>query len=448
MKNHDLLEDTCLPNESSAKLFNLSNFEEKDISIFLYTIFQYYLEKSVALIKESTQPSVSKAKFFLHSLDDNSFINNLQSHKITFNSVKGLVYFYLGLAHFTLEEREDAEKAFRKCIDFFNTLPTIFKLRYINVYQQAFNNLGILMFDCDDMKASMQYFAKAEQMYKVFCEMNSVAATCDFSEFFTNFFSSETMPSKAVNFNFFIDGGLNKSELEDNYTMTLFFLAQAYGRLDQRNKSMKYICHTLKRQVEFDKYVVEDVVNNCITLCGYFKQLKYYAQMEYLLLAALKLNDQEKGSNWQENKARVNLEMGNYYLTRLNFVVEQKNNQYFIETDDDLKQKLHTKIFSFDNLSIKWPKIEDVTDLEQGKSLFRLGNTQLKHAAQYFVMDGFVSENIVINQNISRLYASLCELETSEARVLGMHERRFNLLEPIYLSINPKSYPVQWEVDL
>jgi hypothetical protein len=86
-----------------------------------------------------------------------------------------------------------------------------------------------------------------------------------------------------------------------------------------------------------------------------------------------------------------------------------------------------------------------VTTLEEAKTIFRLGNTQLKKALKVFIMDGFVTDHIKITQTISQLYKYLIFFETDNSRIFAMEERRINMLEPIFNTINHKVYVIQWQ---
>lgn len=60
---------------------------------------------------------------------------------------------------------------------------------------------------------------------------------------------------------------------------------------------------------------------------------------------------------------------------------------------------------------MNWPEIKSVKSDEDAKTLFRLANTQFKRALEYFVLDGFVTENVLIKQGQSALYKHLCKIE-------------------------------------
>lgn len=69
--------------------------------------------------------------------------------------------------------------------------------------------------------------------------------------------------------------------------------------------------------------------------------------------------------------------------------------------------------------------------------MFKLANTQLQRALNYFIVDGWVTEHVRLLQDLSKCYKQLAYIESSEEnldpkRVLALHERRIKTLEPIH----------------
>lgn len=89
---------------------------------------------------------------------------------------------------------------------------------------------------------------------------------------------------------------------------------------------------------------------------------------------------------------------------------------------------------------MNWPQIKPIENLEDAKSLFRLANTQFKRALSYFVLDGFVTENVTINQAISQCYRHLTKLEPERKRIATMHLKRIEILELMQNELNPNTY--------
>jgi hypothetical protein len=86
------------------------------------------------------------------------------------------------------------------------------------------------------------------------------------------------------------------------------------------------------------------------------------------------------------------------------------------------------------------PEIEDVKTFEQARDLFRRSRAEYTKALEYYVLDGFVTDHITVQQEISKLYHSLACFETSMKRIAAMEKRRIQLLQPIGDDINNEHY--------
>ena len=425
---------------------NICSSEEKELCIFLYTIFQHYLEKAIELMSHGDMEKKEKARKIILSLIENSFINYIKSNKIIYTCLHGILNFYLGNLIFNTEDQNNCEEPYLKSLDYFNTLPTVIKIRYINYYQEIYNNVGIIFYNKGDIKKGLQYLGKADQMYKVFNDLNTYNITNSFDKFMLNCSrNDETIKDKLDFFNFFIDGGLNRKTFEHNYTLTIFYYAQAFTKLNFRNKAIKYCSITLKRQIENNEFDIKDSVNNCINLSEFYIENQHYSQAEYILIAALSLLPTDLT---KKKKLRATLQnmLGHYFAERLKFAVQQTSEQVFLAENDDLNTRVNKRIITFSNMTLKWPKIEDIRNIEQAKQIFRLSNTQLKRALEFFKLDGHVTEHIQITRELCNLYKYLTFFETDNNRIFGMMERRIELVEPIIGEINPKFFSLQWQV--
>jgi tetratricopeptide (TPR) repeat protein len=429
---------------------NVISSEEQELCIFLYTIFQYYIEKATELMSQDEQDKKEKAEKIIKSLLESSFIHHFRSNKIIYACLNGILNFYLGLVNFGAEDQTTCEGPFIKALDFFNTLPTIIKIRYINIYQEIYNNLGMIYYNKGEIKKGLQNLGKAEQMYKVFNDLNGYNFTNSFSQFMKVCCSLTDNNGASVSnneidfFNFYIDGGLNKKSFEHNYTLTIFYYAQAFTKLGFRKKAIKYCSLALKRQIEFNEYELKDALVNCINLSYFYMENQHYAQAEYILISAMSLLPEDLNKK-KKLRAALQNQLGKYFLERLKFASTQVKNNLFINQNEELSSIVNKRIFTFNTLNIVWPKIEDITEIEQAKILFRLANTQFKKALEFYTLDGYVTDHIQICENISQLYKYLIQFEPDNNRVFAMLERRINLLEPIYKVINHKVYLVQWQ---
>ena len=425
---------------------NIISNNEQELLIFLYTMFQYYIEKANELHKEESPEKNAKAIKIIKSLIDSSFINHYRTNKIIFACLNGILHFYLGMFNLNNEDQTVCEAPFNKAINYFNTLPTIIKMRYINLYQEIFNNLGIIYYHKGEIKKGLQHLGKAEQIYKVFSGLNGYNFTNDFQKFMKSCCSAneEGGSNEMEFFSFYIDGGINKKNFEQNYTSTIFYYAQAFTKLGFIKKAIKYCSLILKRQIEFNEFELKDALVNCLNLSDFYMKNQYFAQAEYILISSMSLlpDDPTKEEIF---RAALQNQLGKYFLERLKFAVVRVKENNLISDNDNIFNIVNKQIFTFNTLNIVWPQIKDVVNIEQAKSLFRLANTQFKKALNFYNINDYIFEHIQICQSISQLYKNLLSFEFDNARIFAMEERRINILKPLLEKINQKNDVMQWQ---
>ena len=425
---------------------NIISNNEQELLIFLYTMFQYYIEKANELNNQESPEKKAKAVKIIKSLIDSSFINHYRSNKIIFACLNGILNFYLGMFNLNNEDQSICEAPFNKAINYFNTLPTLIKIRYINLYQEIFNNLGIIYYHKGEIKKSLQHLGKAEQIYKVFNKINGD----NFTNYFPKFMKSccnlneEGANREMKYFSFYIDGGINKKSFEHNYSLTIFYYAQAFTKLGFRKKAIKYCSLILKRQIEFNDFDLKDTFVNFINLSDFYMENQHYAQAEYILISAMSLIPEDI-SEEPRLRAALQIQLGKYFLERLKFAVIILKDNNLISDNDDIFNIVNKKIFTFNNLNIAWPQIKDVVNIEQAKSLFRLSNTQFKKALAFYNTKEYFFEYIQICQYISQLYKNLMTFEFDNNRIFAMEERRINILRPLLEKIDQKNYAIKWQ---
>jgi hypothetical protein len=425
---------------------NIISNNEQELLIFLYTMFQYYLEKANELYNQQTPEKKAKAIKIIKSLIDSSFINHYRSNKIIYACLNGILNFYLGMFNLNNEDQTSCETSFNKAINYFNTLPTLIKMRYINLYQEIFNNLGIIYYHKGEIKKGLQHLGKAEQIYKVFNGLNGYNFTNDFPRFMKSCCSlnEEGSNGEMEFFSFYIDGGINKKSFEHNYSLTIFYYAQAFTKLGFRKKAIKYCSLILKRQIELNDYEIKDALMNCLNLSEFYMENQHYAQAEYILISAMSILPEDPSEEILLRSALQN-QLGKYFLERLKFAVISIKENNLIADNDNIFNIVNKKIFTFNTLNIVWPQIKDIVNIEQAKSLFRLANTQFKKALNFYNIKEYIFEHIQICQSISQLYKYLISFEFDTGRIFAMEERRINILKPLLKKIDKKNNIMQWQ---
>ena len=416
----------------------------------IYNLIQQIIVKANSYYSSQEKEEKNKSISLIKSLIEGSFLSKIKLYKeIIYTSISGLLYYYFGAFNASNEDPSVCEEPFTKSIKYFNSLPTKVKMKFVNYYQEIFNNLGIIYYNRGEIKKGLEHFAKAEQIYNTFFlnltkdNDNKFIFSNDLSAFLNNI-CDENSINMLYNFET-ADFEKNKKIFEHNYTLTIFYFAQAFTKLNFRKKAIHFCSVTLKRQIENNEYDLKDAVNNCINLSDFYLETQNFAQTEYILKCALSLIPQDLTQK-KKLRASVQAQLGKYYLERLKLALLLVRKNTSIANEKNLDELVNKKQFLINNLTnIEFPKIKDIQNLEDAKSIFRKGNTQLKRALQVFVMDGYVTDHIKITQTISQLYKYLILFESDNSRIYSMEDRRINLLEPMVKAINHKVYVIQWQ---
>ena len=413
----------------------------------IYDLIQQIIVKANNYYSSQEKADKDKSIILIKSLIESSFLSEIKSlNELKYSCLNAILFYYLGSFNASNEDPSVCEEPFTKSIKYFNSLPTKIKKKFVNYYQEIFNNLGIIYYNRGEIKKGLEHLAKAEQIYNTFF-LNMPQNKYTFSNelsFFINNLDNDNDKDMLYNFDT-NDFEKNKKIFEHNYTLTIFYFAQAFTKLNFRKKAIHFCSVTLKRQIENNEYEIKDAVNNCINLSEFYLESQNFAQTEYILRCALSLIPEDKTQK-KKLRASVQAQLGKYYLERLKLALLLMRKNTSIANEKNLEEMINKKKFIIENLrEVKFPEIKDIQNLEEAKSLFRKGNTQLKRALKIFVMDGYVTDHIKITQTISQLYKYLIFFETDNARIFSMEDRRINLLEPIYKAINHKVYVIQWQ---
>jgi len=413
---------------------NLS--QDYELHTFLYTSFQEGLENAEQLfVKQASEDKPYEHKYsareLLQSLAKSTYLIAEDNNPLRI-CANALIKYYLAANYNDTEELKEAQDHYKASIELFNQLPEDIKLRHINTIQDIYNNAGILWCNRADHKKGIAYFAKAEEMYDLVKDCKGAKVVNILNEFLLKLNEEKC-------FGFYIDGGFDKNKLENNYTQTLFYLAQVYGKLKKADLSASYCAKTLQRQVQSGNFQIKDWAINCVSLSDYFLENHNYAQAEYCLWAALRMLPSDPKKK-KKLRATIAMQLGKYYAQRLADGIKRLKLNTSIESLETLKAQATKKFVDFPSLNIPWPTINDIKDLEGAKEFFRLANTQYKKAIEYFVLDGYVTQHIELRKSMSEIYRNLGQIEPDPARLMAMLDKRREIMEPVSYDINTKAY--------
>eukprot|EP00959_Pyramimonas_sp_CCMP1952_P373533 7822958-Pyramimonas_sp.AAC.1 len=77
---------------------------------------------------------------------------------------------------------------------------------------------------------------------------------------------------------------------------------------------------------------------------------------------------------------------------------------------------------------------------EEAREIFNMAMRYFKAAAEYYLLDGFVTEHVNIMHDVSVLYKDLAAFEPDPNRQLAIHLKRAKPLEIVLPQLNPQIF--------
>jgi tetratricopeptide (TPR) repeat protein len=227
---------------------------------------------------------------------------------LKYKAMLGVVSLNLGLISIDTEELSTGEEQLTNCVD--SIYDDALKPEIILILMTALNQLGILWSERGNPEKAKEYLDKAEKLYKEFTKDSSPStAAVSFHDLFRT--SSPEMPQPDA-----------ENMLEKLYTLTLYYLAQIYGSLNDHVKSAAYCHTTLKRQLESKDFDPVDWALNSATLSQFFMEKNGFSQARHHLSAASYILDQYE--------ADLSLQEGNDEILEAKYVIPIKNPDYLL----------------------------------------------------------------------------------------------------------------------
>lgn len=365
---------------------------------------------------------------------------------------------YLGMVAIDTEEVSSGEKHLEKCkeiIEKFENLPEVVLIA-LNMY----NQFGILWSQREPEKSKV-FLEKAEQLYSSF--EASGKTPIDISDLFEPNLETynDTMAFK---------------NMKKIYTLTLYYLAQIFGKLKEDFKSAVY-CHiTLQRQLEMDDYEPIDWALNSATLSQFFMEKCGFKQARHHLAASSYVLDKYKTEELDvETEATEDYEakMETYnhrsadvarcWIKYAIFLLGRSKDRLLGHTENidekcsmvsdlslmKLSDDANVSKEDLQNLSFKginFDSYEDqITDqfilqLSDAKKVFLKTQDWIKKAQEYYNLDTLASDYIEIIQDQSQLYLNFLFFEDDQDNQAKLHKRRIDSLEHIISNINSQYY--------
>ncbi|KXJ82756.1 hypothetical protein RP20_CCG011376 [Aedes albopictus] len=319
----------------------------------------------------------------------------------------------------------------------------------VNGYIEVLNQLGILYCNRGSFEESKAILEQAMENYA------SVKSLADFEPLTI----SDLFGTKDE-----IEKGKGQLLLEKNHTLTLYYLAQVYGYLEDLVKSAHFCHKTLKRQLDYNDYEHIDWALNSATLSQYYFPKNYLSQSRHLLAAASYMLDRfeeevipketnptaknEKIENHRHRSADVARCWAKYAIHILAASKERLCEDDVEEGVENPKQESLSPVKEIDRfiglegLSVYEDQITDefCLTLDDAKLVLLNGLSWLNKAKEYYTKETEASQYAKIIQDIASLYKHLAFFDDNEDNQCKLYKRCADQLEELDQVLNATYY--------
>ncbi|UPQ98565.1 KIF1-binding protein [Chloropicon primus] len=325
----------------------------------------------------------------------------------------------IGLTKVSVDERGEGKEILNGCLEVLQKHEGDF----VHQLQEAWNMLGIVNFERDLTSQALEYFKRAEDLYH----------------------------------------GRKESASGSHFSLTLFYLAQAYSNLGEAEQGARYCALTLDMQLRTKTYATHDWTQNAVQLAGFYLDKAQFATAYNLLEAAKAVLREDigelddfipSGGNTGDVPANLVLGWAKFYLRLLVASREWKLSggaEGFREGYEVREEEVRPEL-RFESLDLApcpfLTKSALFLDFGQARTVFNKGMTYFKRAMEHYKLDGWVTEHFQITMEVSALYRALATFETDGHRACVMHRKRSKRIEVVLEDLNPKYFPSVWKSGL
>eukprot|EP00878_Enallax_costatus_P016466 GHUV01017272.1.p1 GENE.GHUV01017272.1~~GHUV01017272.1.p1 ORF type:complete len:553 (+),score=189.00 GHUV01017272.1:136-1794(+) len=155
------------------------------------------------------------------------------------------------------------------------------------ILQQGSNALGGLWCGREEFDTSLRYLKAASDLYDKIKALSSSSGNtpADLSAVSANVAAETPELQNQLSRVWEEAFAADAEQVEQQYTTTLYYMAQVYGYAGDKLRSASYCAATLNRQLKEGALDVNDWVQNCLQLSGYFLDGNAFALSQYCCAA-------------------------------------------------------------------------------------------------------------------------------------------------------------------
>ncbi|RNA43340.1 KIF1-binding [Brachionus plicatilis] len=445
-------------------------------------------DRSEFLVSKEQTHLLEKYEYYHSKIEQLSQTKNSKSCKSFL--IEKLLEFNLAKNYIDTEEIEAGEKILSKLVkqlDDLNPNSPIeeYNPLFYNLKLSSFNELVFVWSSRNNHKKCLKLIQTIEEIYECYrVKSDKHFLNDDECRFGTIPFD----PSEMICLNKNLTLKKRRDNFEALYTHSLFFFAQIYGKLEEKERSANFCQLTLQRQIDEHNEVIDSLKGNpdeyqeilrsknlneqpqervlfnpldwathAAALSQYYVCECDFATARHCLCCAEAILDKLNSSEGAENKeklkeqtasirrcwAKYGIELLRTSRTELLKSAEQPDQTSLIN-ERDRASKFHfnlpTQIYNLDKCERSAIASNIALDFGQAKEIFLKAQKILNEIKQVFVIDGYVTDHCEITRDLSELYSCLIFFEEDLERKCKMQKRRLDLLQPICDELSEQFY--------
>lgn len=354
--------------------------------------------------------------------------------------VLALFNYHLGLNYIETDEESPGEKNLNASVSVLRKyeLQPQFVAHLIN----ALNQLGILWFCWDDFTnktitpKSEKYFEEAFKLYEKY-----------------NYLNRNTIPIIDILNPFEEDDDEKKRKeiFESYHTLTIYYLSQVYSAKNMNDKSAKYSAMTLDRELRHSSIDRYNWCFNCIKLSQYYSSILNFKNayrclscaefMSGLIDVESAIPEDVEEDPIKKLEAELNWSWGKFYLAALDESVKRYESGN-IKLNLNEPSPVGSQLFSILTFESQRAHVRTnlATNFNEAKELFIEGVQCLEDSLNFYIFDGYVSDHVNINLEISKFYKLLSVFQLNNKECSIIHQARISSLLPLESQLSFEHY--------
>ncbi|XP_078481212.1 KIF-binding protein-like [Ciona intestinalis] len=385
-------------------------------------------------VKNPFQSKYDARKILKEIREDLRKMREENESDVTLRAMEAWVDCLIGVNFINTEETSTGQEALNRVIQLCETYEK--HPMFVSTLIVSNNELGVLWSNREEgIQRAYEHLTRAEQFYTEYKrDVDDTPMT-----------GRELLTSEATD-------AERITSFEALHTNTLYYLAQAHRTLGNPDLSATYCMKTLHRQLGSKSFIRVDWVVNCACLSQYYITKNMFAEAKHCLACAdfvLDETTEEEDNRLVEKRADVSRCWVKYCLCLLE---ESKAKLANSIGDMDTTRQQNADTSTTEGLKHESRFPLEVTLIEekcphdycvnfnQAKKVFQFGKDRATESLKHFVLDGFVTDHIELNQDMSRLYQHVSFFEPNYDVRCKMYKRRLDMLIKIVGEINPQYY--------